>query len=743
MPTSGILSLRMRLRPDLIIRPQQVGSRRSWIVKDPITLRYFTFGAEEYSILESLDGTKHLNELCETFEQSFAPKRMTTSRLAHFLGDLYLNGLLISDEEMQGAALLEHGSKRLREERLKRWLNVLAIRFRGLNPEGMLRWLYHKVAWCFSPIAAVCYAVIVLAAVLLISTQVDILRKQLPTMSEFISVKNVIWLSMALAITKVVHELSHALVCKHFGGNCHEMGIMFLIFTPCLYCNVTDSWLMQDRRHRIAISAAGIAAEVLLASLAIFCWWLTPPGILHAIAIDIILVCGIGTVLFNGNPLLRYDGYFILSDLLDIPNLWQKSRSILRRQITRWFIDNPTDSIFDQSDRPKTLITYAICSIAYQVFITITVFFTLFHRMVDARLDVVAYFITASVIVALALSWAPSIKQRLTNPMLLRRIRWVRVSIGVALSVVGVIVAFVVPFRCSILSPALIQIAHAQYMYVATEGRLVAAVKEGTEVQAGQVVARLENIEIDQRVAELTGEHEKLVARIKHLEVRATTDADADAELVVAREMCADIEKQLAQEQNEQQRLILRAPKNGTVIAPAAKLPPNDDDSKRLSTWYGTPLDAQNINCFLQRGALVCVIGDPKELEAVAFVNESDIQYIRKNEFVRLRFEVGRGQVMNGQVAEIAEGDMQFVPAELSWERDLAGRKTDAGNQRPLETSYQVRIKLNQSSEAGLIIGSRGYAKIEIDPQSLADRLVRKLSRVFDAKIWNPIEKGR
>src|SRR4051812_36444576 len=178
----------MRLRPDLIIRPQQTGPRRSWIVKDPIALRYFVFGAEEYSILELLDGTKKLNELCESFEHSFAPKRMTPSRLAYFLGDLYLNGLLISDEEMQGAALLEVASKRLHEDRIKRWLNVLAVRFRGLNPEKMLRWLYPKVAWCFSTTSAICYVFIILAAALLIATQIDVFRDQLPSISEFISV---------------------------------------------------------------------------------------------------------------------------------------------------------------------------------------------------------------------------------------------------------------------------------------------------------------------------------------------------------------------------------------------------------------------------------------------------------------------------------------------------------------------------------------------------------------------------
>jgi putative peptide zinc metalloprotease protein len=130
------------------------------------------------------------------------------------------------------------------------------------------------------------------------------------------------WLALTLCVTKVLRVRPRPR--KHFGGERYEIGVMMLVLTPCLYCNVSDSWMLPNRWHRAAIGAAGMYVELVLASIACFIWWFTVPGPLNYICLNVMFVSSVSTVMFNANPLLRYDGYYILSDVLEIPTCGKK-----------------------------------------------------------------------------------------------------------------------------------------------------------------------------------------------------------------------------------------------------------------------------------------------------------------------------------------------------------------------------------------------------------------------------------
>ena len=121
---------------------------------------------------------------------------------------------------------------------------------------------------------------------------------------------------------KVIHEFGHGLSCKTFGGEVHEMGVLLLCFSPCLYCNVSDAWTLPSKWHRIIISFAGIYVELMIAAAATFVWWNSPSATFaQHLCLSLMVVCSVSTVVFNGNPLMRYDGYYVLADWLEIPNL--------------------------------------------------------------------------------------------------------------------------------------------------------------------------------------------------------------------------------------------------------------------------------------------------------------------------------------------------------------------------------------------------------------------------------------
>ncbi|MEQ9068033.1 MAG: hypothetical protein RLO18_14970, partial [Gimesia chilikensis] len=133
-----------------------------------------------------------------------------------------------------------------------------------------------------------------------------------------------------LGAAKVVHEFGHGLSCKHYNGECHGMGIMFLVFSPCLYCDVSDSWMLRNKWQRIIIGGAGMYIEVIMSAIAVWIWWFTKPGLLNHLALNLFFISTVTTVIFNANPLMRFDGYYMMSDLLEIPNLRQKADKHLR-----------------------------------------------------------------------------------------------------------------------------------------------------------------------------------------------------------------------------------------------------------------------------------------------------------------------------------------------------------------------------------------------------------------------------
>ncbi len=325
-----------------------------------------------------LDGRASLDEIRRRAEQLLAPRSLSNLQLQGFLATLHRCGLVVAESSGQGEQLLLRQAGQRRALRYQKLLGVLAIRFRGINPQGLLDWLYPKCRWLFTPVVALACLLLAIAAALLVAVEFDTFRSRLPEVHSLVASSNLPWLVLAIAATKVLHELGHALACRHFGGDCHEIGLMLLVFTPCLYCNVSDSWMLPSKWQRIAIAAAGIYVELILASVCTFVWWFSQSGVLNAVCLNTVLVCSLGTLLFNGNPLLRYDGYFILSDLVEVPNLAADSTAAAQRLLARWCLglDVPLDRAAP-TNRQALLLLYAVASTLYRWMVVIAVLWAL------------------------------------------------------------------------------------------------------------------------------------------------------------------------------------------------------------------------------------------------------------------------------------------------------------------------------------------------------------------------------
>jgi len=729
----------LRMRPDLSIQPQQVGRRHYWVVKDPVALTYFHLCDEEHAILQMLDGRTSMAEIKRRFEQAFAPLQLTMERLHAFLFRLHRCGLVLSEAASQGSQLLLRRSRRRRLEWIRALTGVLAIRFRGIDPEPLLRWLYPKCRWLFSWwVLAACTAC-VMAAAGLTAVQFDVWQSKLPDFREFFNARNVVWLAAALAVAKVLHELGHALTCKHFGGECHEMGVMFLVFTPCLYCDVSDSWMLKSKWQRIAVTAAGMFVEIVLASVCTFLWWFSEPGLLNTLCLNVLFVCSVSTILFNGNPLLRYDGYFILSDLVGVPNLAQQSKALVSRGLAHALLgtDMPDERALPE-ERRSLLAIYGVASTLYRWFVVIAILWFCHKVLKTYRLELLAQVLTLVVIAGLLVVPVWGVVAFLRNPAWQRRIKRGRALLSGAVLLAAVAGICTVPLPFRVTAPVVLEPRGAHRKYVSVPGTLVWSVSPGEKVQKGEILARLENLDVRMQVQELTNQYHELDLRVtnlkqlKNLNGRFAEDTSTGSQIPAAEKARVDVKERLEARLRDQQRLVLRAPVGGTVLPPPRLLPPSYSPG-RLEAWWGNPLQPRNLGCHLETGALFCLVGDPSRLDAVLIIDQADRKFVRIGQRVRIRLDEVPGEILEGTITEIAKNDLKVVPRELDG-GDLATRTDRHGVSRPLETSYQARVELDAHAHR-LLTGARGRAKILVDAQPLGQRLYRYLKRTFNFEL--------
>jgi len=315
----------MRCRPDLIARRIEYQGIGSWVIKDPVGLKYHRLHAEQYCVLGLLDGTRNLEQIRDELLRVHPTIHVTLSDVQRLLTDLHEKGLLQTLRFGQGAALLKHYRKERKQKIWNGVRNILYLRLPGWDPERTLSWLHQYVAWVFQPWAVAVCLTLVAASLALVFTEFEEFHRRLPEFHQFFAWPNLIFLWITVSATKILHEFGHGTSCKHFGGECHQMGLMLLVFSPALYCDVSDAWMMRSKWHRIIIGAAGMYVETVLSAVAIFVWWNTNAGLLHYLCLNVFFVSTVSTVIFNANPLMRYDGYFMLADFLEIPNLRPKA----------------------------------------------------------------------------------------------------------------------------------------------------------------------------------------------------------------------------------------------------------------------------------------------------------------------------------------------------------------------------------------------------------------------------------
>ncbi len=735
--SSSSRPLTVRKRPDLVASRHRYQGTGYWVLKEPVGLQYFRFHDEEYFILNMLDGHVSLQQIKDGFEQRFAPQKITFGDLQQFIGMLHRSGLVISNSPGQGKALRHRGRKKRNKETLGKLANVFALRFRGFDPERILNVILPWFGWMFTIPALVFFVGLLVSASLLLATQYETVYSRLPTFQQFFAADRWLILAATMAIVKVLHEFGHGLSCKKFGGECHEIGFMLLVFTPCLYCNVSDSWMLPNKWKRVWIGAGGIYVEMILASIAAFIWFFTESGTtLNDLCLNMMFLNVVSTILVNGNPLLRFDGYYILMDILEIPNLRQKSTEVLKRWFQKTCLGLELQEDPFLPTRGKIWFAlYTIASVIYRWVVVFSICWFVMKVLEPYGLEVIGRMVAIVGFAGLVAQPVIQTWKFCRTPGRLSKVK--RFNAAVSLGVVATVVAAVcyIPLPHHVDCAFEIQPGESGRVYAGSPGQIVHTASPGDIVQAGDTIALLKNPDLEMRMQDL--EIEEAVARIKlqKLEQRIFSDRALAAQLETQREILDSILELKKKNQVEIDRLTIKAPVSGVVIPPPRR-PAEESRDGQLPSWSGSPLDVHNRGAMLSSEDLVCEIGNADDFEAILAIDQGDVQLVREGQGVDMKLDSRRLETFSGVISEKSREPLRMTSTSMSSQTggDLQTEIDPAtGAVKPRSVTYQARVPLEiVEGDVPLRPGYRGSAKVHVDPKSLGQRLWRVIAKTFN-----------
>lgn len=552
-----VSAVRVQLRSSVLAHRQHFRGEPWVILRDRFNSEWFRVSPDAYDFLCRLGQGRSVDEAWNASLTADAQRALTQEEVVQLLGQLNLSNLIQYDRGDAAATQFERLSKR-RVRETQQWLmGIMSIKLPLLDPD---RALGHALPWIrrlFSPWGGLLYGLLLLAGGKALMDEGSQLFEEGVGL---LAPANLVGLYLGFLLSKALHEISHAAVCKHFGGEVHKLGLMFLIFAPMPYVDATSAWGFRRRRDRVLVGLAGVLAELALAAVAALVWANTAPGALHSLAHNVIFVASVSTLIFNLNPLMRFDGYHVLVDLLEVPNLFQRSREQLRYLAERHVLRLPHAVPAARTPAETTLLpVYGVLSLVYWVLLMVTIITFVAGEYFEFGLVLAALLVLTSVLMPLF----KLLRYLAASPSLaFHRVRAVGVTVGLCALVLGGVAGVPVPDQVRV--TGVLQAGDSRQLHVQSEGFVAELLAQpGAQVVAGQPLLRLSHPDLIYQIRAA----EMQLMQLQAQEVQAIAHAVADLG-PITRQIQA-VQESLEVLQARQQKLWVLAPVDGVWAASA------------------------------------------------------------------------------------------------------------------------------------------------------------------------------
>jgi putative peptide zinc metalloprotease protein len=662
----------------------------TWTIVDPVRNRYFQIEWPVYQMIQRWKaGTIEKLHASMTAETTC---RTTIEDVEDFVKFLYTNNL--TEQSASGKHTDYQSQAQAGQHNWLMWLvhHYLFIKIPLFHPHSFLKTTLPFVAPLYTPVAGWTFAVLGLIGLILVGRQWDAF---VSTFLYFFNWHGAILYSLSLGGVKVVHELGHAYTATRFGCRVPTMGVAFMVMMPVMYSDVTDSYRLTSKRKRLLIASGGVIAELGLAAVALFAWGFLPEGSLRSIAFIVATTSLAMSLIVNLNPLMRFDGYYVLADGLGIPNLQDRSFAFGQWMLRALLFGHQSTPPETVSARMRhTMVVYAWATWLYRLILFAGIALMVYHYFFKA-LGIILFMVEIIWFIAMPIyreltAWWNSRNLYVASPR-----TWMTAA---CLSVAFALM--VIPLQTNISVPAVLQASSYATIFAPTPGRLQEVlVRDGQVVKAGESLVILENPSLEKEVRLAETKVEMWDYRLGRL---AGYGQDRDQRQVIAESLRAGL-AELTGLEAKQANLTLKAPIAGSVRDRA--------DSLIAGRWID------------QKVPIVYLVDD-RQAEIESFVPVDELAYVAVGQparFVPLDLTRPSVEAHVTQVAEVDEREFMVPYLASVYGGDVPVRKDDKGRLKPEVSVYRVRLRLDDAGTSPDHILA-GHVQIEGQSSSIAKR---------------------
>lgn len=672
------------------------------VVEDRLSGRFHRFDRQAWRIIALLDGQLTLDLIWHRLVSEGDEHTPTQDELLALLGQLHGLDLLATGSLPDLAEQSQRDRRHAHQKQHQRWINPLALRIPLLDPDRLLDRL---VAW-LRPLlnrrGTLLWLVWILPAVVLAFSHARQLANNFA--ERVLALDNLALLWLLFPLVKALHEFGHGIACKLRGGEVHDMGVMLLVLLPVPYVDASSAWAFPDKRDRMLVGAAGMLVELAVAALSFYLWLWLEPGLAKSLAYNVAVLAGVTTVLFNGNPLLRYDGYYIASDLLEIPNLAQRGSRYWAYLSGRWLLGQ-RDAIPPPMANGERMwfLLYTPLSFVYRLFVLFAIALFIATQYLVVGVLVALWSLVMSLGLPLYRSLASLRRQLFDNPTAARGRR--ATALVIAMLLLGV---FVLPLPLHTQVDGVLWLPDRSVLRAGQAGFVQTVVAiDGATLRPGDVALRLREPALAARLAVQTAQSEVALARY---------DAARQADPARGERVRAELDRaqaELADLQARAQRLIVRSEATGKL-------------------WLQ---DANDLTGrFVKQGQIVGYVIPPAAPVVRVIVDQSDADLIRaRTHAVTVKLPFAPGENWPARVQRTVPAATTDLPSAALGRQNGGGVPTDPRDEsgrKALVSHFELELTLPPDFPYRYI-GSRVSVRFSHDAEPLAGRVWRGLRHLF------------
>jgi putative peptide zinc metalloprotease protein len=695
-----VAQLRPRLRSHVRMHRHQYRGARWHVLEDRISRRSHRLNAAAYHVVGLMDGRRTLQQIWDAALERFGDEMPTQDEVIRLFSQLHLADVLQCDLAPDVDELTRRAQRISRRGLMAKLISPLAIRVPLVDPD---RWLERTLPWyrpLFGPLGALAWLLLVGWAALASVQHWSELTQDLS--NRVLAPENLLILGLVFPLLKALHELGHACAVKAWGGEVHEMGVMFLVLMPVPYVDASAANAFPSKTRRAVVGAAGMAVELAIASAALFFWLEMQPGLLKAVLFNVVLIAGVSTVLFNANPLLRFDGYYILADLIDIPNLRQRAQQHVSGFFQRRLFGLNVEPQEASARERAWFVFFTVGSSIYRVFITLGIAMFLATQYFIIGVLLAIWAVVAGVVLPVGmllyyLAFSPRLRRH--------RLRAALSSSGLAAALGALL--FAAPVASWTNAQGVLWGAEQWMVRGAGEGFVVKVLAEpGQRVQRGAALIEAADPLLAPRIRVLEAEKEAFEARYLAQRVESLVAAQGTLERLKV------VDAELARARERERDLVIRSPADGVFALPApADLPGR----------------------FLKQGEQIGYVIPEGEVRARVLVPQESVDLVRsRTRSVSARLAERPGETLPARIVrEVPRASDRLPSAALSQigGGDLALDPSQSAAPRTLQTHFEFEIELPGAQALGA--GARVYVRFEHEAEPIGWQLWRLTQQLF------------